>query len=138
MTVVLDTNVLLVSLPSRSPFHAIYRAIVDGRLTICVTNETLTEYEEQISTRLGIHRSEVQLREILNLPNVLLIDVYYNWQLIEADKDDNKFVDCAIAGSADYLVTNDRHYNILNNVDFPKVTVIKAEDFLKLLVENDE
>ena len=138
MTVVLDTNMLLVSLPSRSPFHVIYRAIIDRRLSICVTNETLSEYEEQISSRIGIHRSEVQLRELLNLPNVLLIDVYYNWQLIEADKDDNKFVDCAIAGGADYLVTNDRHYDILKTIDFPKIAVIKAEEFVKLLSENSE
>ncbi|WP_040005908.1 putative toxin-antitoxin system toxin component, PIN family [Fibrisoma limi] len=138
MTVVLDTNVLLVSLPSRSPFHVIYRAIIDRRLSICVTNETLSEYEEQISSRIGIHRSEVQLRELLNLPNVLLIDVYYNWQLIEADKDDNKFVDCAIAGGADYLVTNDRHYDILKTIDFPKIAVIKAEEFVRLLSENSE
>jgi uncharacterized protein len=134
MTIVLDTNVLLVSLPSHSPFHPIYRAILDGRITLCVTNETLTEYEEQISIRLGIARTDVHLRELLNLPNVVLIDPYFNWYKIEADPDDNKFVDCAIACGADYLVTNDRHFNILaNKPDFPTVSIIKAEAFLTLV-----
>ena len=132
--VVLDTNVLLVSLPSHSPFHLIYRAVVEGRIRLFITNEIVTEYEEKISQRLRIDRTEIYLRELLNLPNVALIDVYFNWYKIEADPDDNKFVDCAVACNADYLVTNDRHFNVLNDAtDFPAVTIIKAEDFLKIL-----
>ena len=133
MKVVLDTNVLLVSLPSHSPFHPIYRAVVEGRISLFVTNETLTEYEEQISVRLGIDRTDIQLRELLNLPSVVLIDVYFHWHKIEADPDDNKFFDCAVACGADYLVTNDRHFNVVSQIDFPKVTIIRAEDFLTVL-----
>ncbi|GAB3717093.1 hypothetical protein GCM10027592_58950 [Spirosoma flavus] len=75
----------------------------------------------------------MQLRELLNLPNVVLIDVYFNWYAIELDPDDNKFVDCSVACGADYLVTNDRHFNVLSNIDFPKVITIRAEDFLLVL-----
>lgn len=113
MRIVLDTNVLLVSLPGQSPFHPIYRAVVEGYIQLFVTNEILTEYEEVISSRLGVTRTEVQIRELLNLPTVFLVDVYFNWYKIDADPDDNKFVDCAIACGADYLVTNDRHFNVL-------------------------
>ncbi len=138
MTIVLDTNVLLVSLPSHSPFHPIYRAILDGHITLCVTNETLIEYEEQISVRLGLDRTNLHLRELIDLPNVILIDVYFNWYRIEADPNDNKFVDCAIACGADYLVTNDRHFNVLiNDGAFPAVTIIKAEAFLDVIAAID-
>jgi putative PIN family toxin of toxin-antitoxin system len=134
MRVVFDTNVLLVSLPSRSPFRALYQAIVDERLTLYVTTEMLAEYEEQISRRLGIARTDVQLRELLNLPAVQEITVYYQWHLLaEIDADDDKFVDCAIACGADYLVTNDRHFSRLREIPFPTVNIIKAEDFLELL-----
>ncbi|WP_461109381.1 putative toxin-antitoxin system toxin component, PIN family [Spirosoma koreense] len=133
MNIVLDTNVLLVSLPSHSPFHRIYQSIIQGKFLLFVTNETLTEYGEQISVRFGIERTAIQLRELLNLSNVILIDVYFNWNAIEADPDDNKFVDCAVACGADYLVTNDRHFNVLNDLDFPKVKIIKAEEFLTVL-----
>jgi putative PIN family toxin of toxin-antitoxin system len=134
MRVVFDTNVLLVSLPSHSPFRALYQAVVDERLTLYVTTEMLAEYEEQISRRLGIARTDVQLRELLNLPNVQEITLYYNWHLLaEIDADDDKFVDCAIACGADYLVTNDRHFNRLREVPFPTVNIIKAEEFLELL-----
>lgn len=134
MRVVFDTNVLLVALPSHSPFHPLYRALVEGRLTLYVTTETLAEYEEQIGRRLGIARTEVQFRELLNLPNVRELTVYYRWHLLaELDPDDDKFVDCAIACGADYLITNDRHFDRLGAVPFPTVPTIRAEAFLTLL-----
>ncbi|WP_201987354.1 putative toxin-antitoxin system toxin component, PIN family [Hymenobacter rubidus] len=134
MRVVFDTNVLLVALPSHSPFHALYQAVVDERLTLFVTTETLAEYEEQISSRLGVARTDVQLRELLNLPSVQELTVYYQWHLLaDIDADDDKFVDCAIACGADYLVTNDRHFDRLRSIPFPVVNIIRAEDFLRLL-----
>lgn len=83
---------------------------------------------------MGIARTDVQLRELLNLPNVQEIRLYYHWYLLaEIDADDNKFVDCAIACGADYLVTNDWHFSRLQEIPFPTVNIIKAEDFLELL-----
>lgn len=70
---------------------------------------------------------------LLLFPNVHLINPYYHWQLIENDKDDDKFVDVAVASNADYIVTHDKHFNILKNIDFPKVNVINIEGFRKLL-----
>ena len=49
------------------------------------------------------------------------------------DKDDNKFADCAIAGNADYLVTNDSHFNVLKTIGFPKITIITIDEFLAIL-----
>jgi len=60
-------------------------------------------------------------------------DIYYNWMLIVADVDDNKFVDCAISANVDYIVTNDKHFDILKTVAFPVVRVINIEQFRSLL-----
>ncbi|MCF0058422.1 putative toxin-antitoxin system toxin component, PIN family [Dyadobacter sp. CY356] len=133
MNIVLDTNVLLVSLSSRSAYHLIYLALQEKAYDLYLTNEILAEYEEQIGLRLGLNRTDLQLIELLNLSNVHKIIPYYYWQLIDADKDDNKFADCAVSCNADYLVTNDRHYDVLATIEFPEITVIKAADFLKIL-----
>jgi uncharacterized protein len=69
----------------------------------------------------------------LNYPNVHQTDIFFKWHFIVVDPDDDKFVDCAVAAAADYIVTNDNHYNILKQLDFPKINTIKAEDFVKLL-----
>ena len=53
--------------------------------------------------------------------------------LIESDKEDNKFVDAYIAGNASILVTNDKHFEILNQITFPEVVIMNIEQFLELV-----
>lgn len=53
---------------------------------------------------------------------------YFN--LIEADPDDNKFVDCAVCGNADLIVSNDSHFSVLANIKFPKVRVVRIEEYI--------
>ena len=69
------------------------------------------------------------LQTIENAVNTYFVTRYYRWELIEADYDDNKFADCAIAGNVEYLITQDRHFNILKPMDFPKVEVIDIKTF---------
>lgn len=67
--------------------------------------------------------------------NVEKKEIYYRWNLIKADEEDNKFVDCAIAGNADYLVSNDKHFDSLKTTDFPQVPLLRSSEFLVLLNE---
>lgn len=62
----------------------------------------------------------------------------YAFHLIKADEDDNKFVDCAIVSNAKYIVRNDRHFNELRDIPFPKVDVIKINQFLQELQKETE
>lgn len=82
---------------------------------------------------MGERAAKFAMELIENAPNVLLITKYFKWNLIEADADDNKFVDCAISCDAKFIVSNDKHFNILGTIPFPKVEVIKADTFKKLL-----
>ena len=70
---------------------------------------------------------------IINRSNTRHIEVYYHFGLIEADKDDNKFVDCAIKATAKYIVSNDRHFDVLKQIPFPKVEVIDINKFIEEL-----
>ena len=62
--------------------------------------------------------------------NVLLINKYATYQSYPSDKDDNKFVDCAIASNAEYIVTNDTHFNVLKEIDWPKVMALTIKEFV--------
>ena len=73
------------------------------------------------------------IRTLLLLPNVTKSDVYYNWALLRDDPDDDKFVDCAIAANANYIVTNDRHFDVLKQIEFPAVNVVNITQFQSLL-----
>lgn len=70
---------------------------------------------------------------LTNLPETVFLTVSFRWNLIESDADDNKFVDYAVAGNADYLVTNDSDFNSLARIEFPKVVVVSVEPFKTIL-----
>jgi len=134
MRVILDSNVLLVALPKFSKYRIIFDEFLSNNLTLIISNEVITEYYEVI-TRFA---NEIVASNVLELllvrPNVEKFDIFYNWKIITDDFDDNKFVDLAISSNADYLVTNDKHFNILMGIEFPNVKVIGLDNFIKLLI----
>lgn len=67
---------------------------------------------------------------IASFPSVVYWRPYYSWNLITNDPDDNKFVDCAIAANAEYIITEDKHFDILHTIGFPQVVPISAMDFI--------
>ena len=129
LKVVLDTNVLLVSISSKSKYHWIYDKLVDDEYDLFITNEILMEYEEVISLKYSFSVARDVIKSLLILPNVYKTSIYYNWKLIADDADDNKFVDCAINSNSHLLVTNDNHFQVLKNIDFPKIVVTNIDDF---------
>jgi len=133
MKVVLDTNILLNCFSPRSATHGIWKALTEGRFRLCATHDILLEYEEIISRHAGEALAQAVLDALLDLPNIELAHRYFFWHAIEADPDDNKFVDCAIACAAKFLVTEDRHFQVLKQLDFPKVEVISIAEFQAVL-----
>lgn len=129
LRIVLDTNVLLVSISSRSHAHWIFQKLIHGEFDLYITNEMLLEYEEVISEKYNDHVAKDVVRTLLKLPNVYQQIIYYHWNLISEDPDDNKFVDCAVSANAHYLVSHDRDLNVLDKLEFPKVEVVKIDEF---------
>ena len=98
----------------------------------------MTEYEELLTEKTSATIAENVIQTILNLPHLIQVNPTYFWRLIQSDPDDNKYVDCAICGEAELIVTNDSHFNILKTIDFPKVFVQNIEEFAKSLREHQE
>lgn len=137
MRLVIDTNCLLASVPQKSSYRWLYDAVLTGGVELVVTTEILLEYEEQLGLFYAPDYAGYILSVIANLPSVIHINpLHFNWLLIGADPDDNKFVDAAIASNSDYVITNDRHFNVLKRIEFPSVTVIRLPDFQPILVEH--
>ena len=96
---------------------------------MCVTNDIISEYFEILSQKVSRQFAENIVQAILKNNNVKRFDPYYHFNLVTADPDDNKFVDCAVIANADYLVSEDSHFKILESIQFPKVNVITLEQF---------
>ncbi len=135
MTIVLDTNALLVSIPKKSIYRPILDALINGEFDLVLSNEILSEYIEILERKANVIVANNVAEMLLNLDTLKKVEIYFEWNLIDKDPDDNKFVDAAIVGAADFIVTNDQHFNTLETVDFPKANIISIEDFLKLITK---
>ena len=134
--VVLDTNCLLQSLSQRSQYYKVWEDFVMGRYVLCVSNEILEEYEEIISLHMSSLAARIAVETILRANNVVRVDAQFRFNLITADIDDNKFVDCAIIANADYIVSEDSHFNVLKSIPFPRVEVKRLREFYEELCAN--
>lgn len=127
---VLDTNVLVASISDRSPHHWIWLSLTQSKeFILCVTTDILEEYEEVIQRFYGKDAATAVMETIDNLSNINYITRYFRWHLIVADPDDDKFVDCAVAAQAQFIVSEDKHFNILNKDPNPFVSAIKIAEF---------
>lgn len=100
-----------------------------------MSTEILEEYEEIIGRLTTPEVARNIVSTILKRKNVIRIDPHFHWHLITEDPDDNKFVDCAFAANATYIVSNDAHFDVLHNTTFPELLVLKLERFLEVLKE---
>ena len=76
------------------------------------------------------------LKVIARSRNVERKDPYFRLGLVKQDVDDNKFVDCAFVSQADYIVTDDSHFNDAAQSPFPLFHVMGLDAFANLINNN--
>jgi putative PIN family toxin of toxin-antitoxin system len=136
MRVVIDTNLLVTYLIShRDPMATIIDDhLAQGDFAMLSSPELLAELDRALSysrlqkfydkdTRLRFVALIAQLAEMQNLPNEI--------PAISRDPDDDKFIACAIAGRADFLVSGDQDLLTLEQVG--DVRIITARELLEIL-----
>lgn len=133
MRIVLDTNAMIIGVSKRSGYGQIIDKLFDGAYDLYITTEILLEYEEVMTRFFDKEVTDLIMSALSLLPNVKKIETYFNFSLIEQDRDDNKFVDCAFASNVHYLVTNDKHFNVLKKIEFPTINLIKITEFNDIL-----
>lgn len=131
--IVLDTNCLISSLSKRGNYYSIWKGFQEGKYILCVSNDILEEYMEIISQIMNHEIAENVVNLLLKSQNVELIHPQFKLGLITTDPDDNKFVDCAFAANATYIVSDDKHFDVLKSIAFPELMVLKLKEFLKIL-----
>ena len=134
--IVLDTNCLLQIISRRGEYYDIWQDFLVGKFVLCVSTEILQEYEEIICQQTSQRVADIIIESILCAPNVKRFDPRYKWNLIESDPDDNKFVDCAIIANAEFIVSDDAHFNILKTIPFPQITIKRLKEFAAIQRKN--
>lgn len=137
LIVVIDTNVMLSTFARHSPTAPLFRAIADGKLGLAISPSILLEYEEVASLCGGISFS-ARIMHWLSLvasahQSVRLVQPSFQFGVVTSDPDDNKFVDCAIAADADYVITEDHHFAPLANAGYRSQPITPMEFILNHL-----
>jgi len=133
MRVVIDTNCLIASISPEGGNYWLYEAFEEEKFDWLISNEILTEYMEALTNRYSGQTALIVYSILSTAVNVTFTEPYFKWQLIEADPDDNKFADLAVAANANYIVTNDKHFNVLKTTGFPKLNVLSLDEFKVIL-----
>ena len=127
--IVVDTNCLIQMIPKQSRYRFIWDRFVGGEWNLCVSNEVLEEYFEILSYLANPIVAQGVINVIINSPYTIMVSPCYRFEIISKDRDDNKFVDLAISANADYIVSNDRHFNEVKECDWPHINVINLDEF---------
>jgi putative PIN family toxin of toxin-antitoxin system len=104
MPVVLDTSVLISGLVFGGKPLAVMEFIFSGRLDLVVSEPALLELEQKLSTKFGWRSTAIALaletirdQAMIVVPSVALTDCI--------DPKDNMFLEAAVAGAADCIVS---------------------------------
>jgi putative PIN family toxin of toxin-antitoxin system len=131
MRVVLDTNIF-VSMALRGTIGKIDDGWKAEKFTLLVSDDIVSEYLNVLQ-RPKLHLSASTISAIINriYRKAEFVTPTEKIVIIESDSTDNKFLEAAITGSAEYIISGDHH--LLELKEFRAVSIITARTFLDWL-----
>lgn len=132
MRYVFDTNILVSALlfPNSKPDRAVRYGLANGEVLLSL--ELLEELNEVLGRKKFDRYLTVEEREeflAAFVERTILIEIVENVQACRDPKDD-KVLDLALNGAAEYIITGDRDLLVLH--PFRDVQVVMVEDFLRI------
>ena len=131
MRVVLDTNVLVSALGWRGGNeHELVKKCFQKHLIVVCSPDTIEEFEK-VALRPKFDFSPEEIDEfitaILEVCELVIPEETIN--AVREDPSDNKFLETALAGQADFLITGDKH--LLSLKEFKGIKIVKPAEFLE-------
>ena len=134
MTVCIDTNVVLQMRAPQNRLFPLLIAWTRGYFSWAVSTEIWLEYEEIVAAKAG-HTRWLELMELISFSrrerpaSLREVSPTFRFHQITACPDDDKFADCAITAEADFIITDDAHFNALIGSGY-KPQPITPEEFI--------
>ena len=134
--VVIDSNVFVTIFKKSSVNRGMFDKILNGEWTLCLNNEIFMEYWELLENKMTPSIAANIIDLLISHPHVIFIENFIRLNLISIDPDDNKFCDSFFAASAKFIVTVDKHFDILEQIEFPKILTYKSYEIRKIYFES--
>ena len=129
--VVLDTNVLISALLFRELPSRLIPLWQKGKVTLLVSSQVLKEYLRVLAyPRFELAAQEIKsIIEVELLPFVEAVRVESKIRVIAKDPSDDKFLELAVDGKADFLISHDKH--LLGLSVFRGTQILSVAEFLR-------
>jgi uncharacterized protein len=128
--IVIDTNVYISAIFWGGKPRKVLELGRNGHISIFTSSEIQTEIETKLKTKFGIEEREVAQILLDYAMFTLPIKPLEKISVIDADPDDDKFIECAVAAKAGYIVSGDKHLLDLKN--YRGIQIMKAAHFLEI------
>lgn len=127
--VVLDTNVTISALFWEGNPRKIYDMAREGKLIMLLSDDM----EKEFIRVLGYEKFGLSSQEVLPILRNLRtharhVETKSKISVIIDDSTDNIFLECALDGSADFIISGDKH--LLDVKKYKGIEIVKAEEFL--------
>ena len=131
MKTVLDTNVFISGIFWKGASNKVILNWKEGKFTIITSLEAVSEIIKVLKD-FKIKLSDDMIKEWVDLivRNSIIVEPKEKISIIKDDSKDNIFIETAVAGSVDYIVSQDNH--LLKLREFRGIKIITPEEFLKL------
>ena len=131
MRIVLDTNIFISAILG-GKLGIIIDEWKAGKFTLIITDSIAREYIEVINRpKFKIPRDEIIATTDYLLQTAEFVTPQENIQVVVADVTDNKFLEAAVAGRANSIVSGD--YHLLELESFREIPITTARDFIAWL-----
>lgn len=130
---VLDTNVLISAILFKGELAAIVDLWKRGRLVPVVSRETFDEFRRVLEyPKFRLAEGEIKtIMEDEVLPFFEIVEITSEVSGVCKDADDDKFLSCAMAASADFIVSGDKH--LCDIVTYKSVRILRVSELLRML-----
>lgn len=118
------------------PEAAVIEMVLEARMELCLSAQILSEfYRVTQYPKFKFTDQEVDGFIGRLLPVIDFVTPIQKIDVIASDPDDNRSLECAVTGGVDYIISGDKHLLELN--DYNGIGIMKAADFLRLLVKDE-
>ncbi len=131
--VVIDTNVFVSGLTFKGKPREVLDLIWRGDIEACISSFIFKELEENLKKDFSWDRNQIKHTIEKIKAKTILIQPKNKVSVIEENDDDNRILECAIEGKAQYLIFGDRKH-LLPLKEYQGTKILSPAEFLKLLV----
>ncbi|ACV61633.1 PilT protein domain protein [Desulfofarcimen acetoxidans DSM 771] len=131
MRITVDTNVLISALGWNGAEAAIIKMVLESTLELCLSAQILSEFYRVVKyPKLGFTDQETDGFVGRLLPHIVFASPTNKINVISADPDDNKIIECAIEGKSNYIISGDKH--LLQLHEYKGIQILRAPEFLQI------